>query len=51
MITPKNTERKRWSFAVDSEEIDKGAAGLSADAAGGVWKKAEDKVAAAGGAR
>ena len=45
MNAPKNPEGKRWSCAGDSEEIDEDAA------AGGVWEKAEDKVAAAGGAR
>ena len=51
MNAPKNPEGKRWSCAGDSEEIDEGAAGVAADAAGGVWEKAEDEVAAAGGAR
>ena len=51
MNAPKNPEDKRWSCAGDSEEIDKGAAGVAADAGGGVWEKAEDEVAAAGGAR
>ena len=40
---PKNPEGKRWSCAGDPEEIYEGAAG-------GVWEKAEDEVAAAGGA-
>ena len=51
MNSRKNPEGKRWSCAGDSEEIDEGAAGVAADAAGGVWEKAEDEVAAAGGAR
>ena len=51
MNAPKNPEGKQWSCAGDSEEIDEGAAGVAADAAGGVWEKAEDEVAAAGGAR
>ena len=42
---------KRWSCAGDSEEVDEGGAGVAADAAAGVWEKAEGKVAAAGGAR
>ena len=36
MNAPKNPEHKRWSFAGDSEDIDEGAAGLAAHAAGGV---------------
>ena len=51
MNAPKNPEGKRWSCAGDSEEIDEGAAGVAADPTGGVWKNAEDIVAAAGGAR
>ena len=51
MNVQKNPEGKRWSCAGDSEEIDEGAARVAADAAKGVWEKAEDEVAAAGGAR
>ena len=51
MKAPKNPEGKRWSCAGDSEEIDEGSTGVAADAAGGVWEKAGDEVAAAGGAR
>ena len=52
MNAPKSPEGKRWSCTGNSEEIDEGPAGVAADAAGGVWEKAEDEeVAAAGGAR
>ena len=51
MNAPKNPEGKRWSCAGYSEEINEGAAGVAADAAGGVWEKAKDEVAAAGEAR
>ena len=51
MNAPKNPEGKRWSCAGDSEEMDGGAAKVVVDAAGGVWEKADDEVAAAGGAR
>ena len=51
MNAPKNPEGKRWSCAGDSVEIDEGAAGVAADATGGVWKKTEDEVVAAGEAR
>ena len=51
MNAPKKPEGKWWSCSGDSEEIDEGAAGVAADAVGGVWEKAEDKVAAAGGVR
>lgn len=48
MNAPKNPEGKRWSCAGDAEETDAGAAGVAADACGGVWEKAEDGAAAAG---
>ena len=51
MSAPKHPKGKRWSCAGNSEEIDEGAAGVAADAAGGVWEKAEDEVASADGAR
>ena len=44
MNAPKNPEGKRWSCARDSEEIDEGAAGVAADAAGGVWKRQNTKL-------
>ena len=51
MNASKNPEGKRWFCAGDSEQTYEGATGVAADAARGVWEKAKDEVAAAGGAR
>ena len=36
MHSPKKPEGRRWFCAGDSEDTDEGAAGVAADAAGGV---------------
>ena len=48
MNEPKNPEGKRWYCAGGSEEIDRGAIGVAAAAAGGIREIAEEGVAAAG---
>ena len=47
MNAPKNPEGKWWSCLGDSDEVDEGAAGVAADAAGGVWEGADDGAASA----
>ena len=46
-----NPEGNRWSCIGDSVEMNKGAAGVGADAAGAVREISEDEVAAADGLR
>ena len=47
MTAPKTPEGKWWSCLGDSDEVDEGAAGVAADAAGGVWEEADDEAASA----
>ena len=51
MNAPKNPERKWWSCLGDSDEVDGGAAGVAANAVGGVWEGADYKAASAKVAR
>ena len=47
MNAPKNPEGKWWSCLDDSDEVDEDAAGVAADAAGGVCEGADDEAASA----
>ena len=47
MNAPKNPEGKWWPCLGDSDEVDEGAAGVAADAAGGVWEGADDEAVSA----